>query len=94
MQILDIIWLPHVVDKLLWKHNVTPEEIEDVLFDKPKYRKIQKGHIPGEDLYTALGQTESGRYLIVFLIYKPSREALIISDRDMNYQERKIYERT
>ncbi|MCP4664312.1 MAG: BrnT family toxin [bacterium] len=92
MQIVDIIWLPSVIDKLAWKHNILPEEIEEVLFDKPGYRKVQKGHIPGEDLYSALGQTHSGRYLIVFFVYKATREALILSARDMEPKERRRFE--
>ena len=43
----------------------------------------------GEDLYAALGRTESGRYLIVFFIYKLSGEAFILSARDMDDKERK-----
>jgi hypothetical protein len=67
MYIIDVIWLPYIIDKLAWKHHVTPEEVEEVLFDNPLYRKVQQGHILGEDLYAALGQTEAGRYLIIFL---------------------------
>ena len=93
MRIDDLIWLPHVVDKLAWKHSVSPEEVEEVLFSKPVFRKVQKGHIPGENLYTSLGRTRAGRYLAVFFIYKPSHEALIISARDMDEKERKLYER-
>lgn len=54
MRIDDIVWLPHFVDKLVWKHHVLPEEVEEVLFDNPMYRGVQKGHVPGEDLYAAL----------------------------------------
>jgi len=93
MRIVDIIWLPQVIDKLDSKHNLTPEEVEEALFGNPMYRKVQKGHIPGEDLYAALGRTNAGRYLIVFFIYKPSREALILSARDMDDKERRQYER-
>lgn len=93
MRIENIIWLPHIVDKLAWKHSVTPQEVEEVLFDSPMYRKVQKGHIPGEDMYAALGQTEAGRYLIVFLVYKKNREALLVSARDMSKKEIKLYGR-
>ena len=82
-----------MIDKLDWKHNVTPEEVDEILFDNPLYRKVQKGHIPGEDLYAALGQSEAGRYLIVFFIYKTTQEALILSARDMNKREKRQYER-
>jgi len=93
MRIDNIIWLPHIVDKLSWKHSVTPEEVEEILFDNPLYRKVQKGHIPGENLYAALGRTESGRFLIVFFVYKTTHEALLISARDMTKKEIKQYER-
>jgi hypothetical protein len=59
MRIADIIWFPHVIDKLDWKHNLTPEEVEEALFGNPMYRKVQRGHIPGEDLYAALGRTNA-----------------------------------
>ena len=93
MRIVDLIWLPQIIDKLDWKHGVAPEEVEEVLFGNPMYRKVQKGHIPGEDLYAALGRSDAGRYLIVFFVYKPTREALILSARDMNDKERRQYER-
>ena len=93
MRILDIIWLPEIIDKLDWKHDVTPEEVEEVLFGNPVYRKVQRGHVSGEDLFAALGRTLAGRYLIVFFIYKLTREALILSARDMDGKERRQYER-
>lgn len=93
MRVVDVIWLPHIVDKLSWKHGVTPQEVVETLFDKPMVRKVQKGHIPGEDVYSVMGQTDSGRYLIVFFVYKVTREALILSARDMEHKERRQYER-
>lgn len=93
MRIVDIIWFPQVIDKLDWKHDLTPEEVEEVLFGKPMYRKVQRGHINGEDLYAAFGRTDAGRYLSVFFIYKLTREALILSARDMDDKERRQYER-
>lgn len=93
MQIKDIIFLPAIVDKLDWKHNVNPDEVMDILFGQPLHRKVQKGHIPGEDVYSGMGQTRAGRYLIIFFVYKKTREALILSARDMDRKERKHYER-
>lgn len=93
MRIESIIWLPNIVDKLDWKHNVATEEVEEIFHSKPVYRKVQKGHVPGEDLYASCGQTNSGRYLIIFFIYKPSHKALIISARDMDKKERRKYEK-
>lgn len=93
MYIADIIWLSNVVDKLAWKHSVMPEEVDQVLFSNPLNRKIKKGHRPGEHVYAALGQTDAGRYLIVFYVYKKTKKALILSARDMDRKERKLYEK-
>jgi uncharacterized protein len=93
MYVADLIWLPHIVDKLEWKHHVAPTEVEQVVFGQSLFRTAQKGHVPGEDVYAALGQTEAGRYLVVFFVYKQTREALILSARDMDEQERRQYER-
>ncbi|MEJ5197616.1 MAG: BrnT family toxin [Anaerolineae bacterium] len=93
MYIDYFIWLPDIVDKLLVKHGITQEEAEEVFFDRPKYRFVETGHRPGEDVYAALGQTEAGRYLIVFFIHKRTNTALVLSARDMDESERRRYER-
>jgi uncharacterized protein len=89
----EFFWLPDIVDKLATKHQVTPEEVEEIFFSRPRFRFHEKGRVRGEDMYTALGQTEAGRYLVVFFIVKPSHLALIISARDMTQAERKRYGR-
>jgi uncharacterized DUF497 family protein len=89
----DFIWLPDIVEKLESKHRVLPEEVEEVFFNRPHSRFVEKGHIAGEDVYVALGQTDGGRYLSVFFIHKPGNLALIISARDMDAAERKRYGR-
>ncbi|MGH9759420.1 MAG: hypothetical protein ACREDR_22495 [Blastocatellia bacterium] len=38
-----------------------------------------------------MAQTDAGRYLIVFLIYKKGGQALVVSARDMTESERKLY---
>lgn len=91
MRIDGFIWQEAIVDKLKWKHSLTPDEVEEVFENKPKFLKKEKGKVEGEDLYNAFGQTESGRYLTVFFIYKHSQEALIVTARDMNMKERRYY---
>lgn len=93
MLIDDFIWLPHIVDKLAAKHQVSQDEVEEVFFNEAKYRFVEIGHRTGEDLYAALGQTDAGRYLIVFFIHKSGNTALIVSARDMDQKERRRYER-
>jgi len=83
--------LRDVVDKLASKHDVETFEVEEVFNDKPKIRFVEKGEREGEDVYLALGQTEAGRYLAVLFIYKQTREALILSARDMEAKERRQY---
>ena len=93
MYIDDFIWLPDVVEKLENKHHVLPEEAEEVFFNRPRFYFMEKGHVAGEDLYVALGQTDGGRYLSVFFIRKPGNLALVISARDMDAAERRRYGR-
>jgi uncharacterized DUF497 family protein len=45
------------------------------------------------NMYVALGQTDSGRYLSVFFIHRPGNLALVIGARDMDAAERKRYGR-
>jgi uncharacterized DUF497 family protein len=64
----EVIWRDAFVDKLEAKHGVSADEVEQVLFFKPHVRKAQRGRVKGEDLYVAYGQTDDGRYLVVFFI--------------------------
>jgi uncharacterized DUF497 family protein len=91
VKIIGFIWLEDIVEKLEVKHNVFPEEVEEIFNHKPKIVKMNKGHFRDEDVYRALGQTEAGRYLAIFFIYKLSYEALILSARDMDRKERRSY---
>jgi uncharacterized DUF497 family protein len=94
MKLYEIIWKDQFVEKLVVKHNVVTDEVEQVLFSSPLILKAKKGQVKGEDVYAAYGQTDVGRYLIVFFIYKPQLlAALPISARDMTESERRYYER-
>jgi len=93
MNIEGVIWLTAISDKLAFKHHVEIHEVEEVLTGKPKFRFVEKGEREDENVYMGLGQTESGRYLTVLFIYKKTREALILSARDMAEKEKKIYGR-
>ena len=92
MYIEDCIWLPDILVKLFVKHQVTQKEVEEIFFNRPKYRFVESGYRKGEDVYSA-GQTDAGRYLIVFFIQKEKNLALILSARDMDQKERRRYEK-
>ena len=89
----DIIWLEAVVEKLAWKHQILPSEVEEVLVGKCMIYKKETGKVEGEHLYNVLGRTNEGRYLSVFFIRKLGNKALIITARDMKDNERKRYEK-
>jgi uncharacterized protein len=93
LRITGFMWLEQYVEKLGWKHGATPEEVETVFAVAPRYRFVEKGHVAGENMYAAFGQTDEGRYLIVFFIYKLDGRALIISARDMDDSEKRLYGR-
>ena len=59
---------------------------------KPYFLFVEKGFKTGENVYSALGKTGSGRYLIIFFVHKNNKDALIISARNMSVKERKKYE--
>lgn len=93
VNIVDYIWIPDIVDKLHWKHSVEKWEVIEVLEAAPYIRFSEKGAYPNEDVYAAYGQTDSGRYLVVFFVYKRDKRALILSARNMTPRERRLYER-
>lgn len=93
MRITKIIWLQKIIDKLERKHNITQDEVKQVLANSPQYRFLEKGKIEGEDVYSAYGRTYAGRYVTVIFILKAGSRALIISARDMERKERRQYGR-
>lgn len=93
MQIRGLIWLAEIVEKLEIKHQVEQAEVREVLAGSARFRFVEKGHRRGEDVYSALGQTDSGRFLIIFFVYKADKRAVILSARDMDRSERKLYEK-
>jgi uncharacterized DUF497 family protein len=93
VKITGIIWLEEIVEKLWHKHGVDQSEVKEVFRNAPYFRFVEKGDRKGEDVYSALGRADSGRYLIIFFIYKQDRQALVVSARKMEPVERRQYER-
>ncbi len=91
MQIRGLIWYADIIEKLETKHGVQQDEVREVLNNRPQFRFVEKGHRRDENVYSASGQTESGRYLIAFFIYKKDQRAIILSAREMDNAERKRY---
>ncbi len=91
MKIAGLIWLDDIIDKLVRKHGVQMREAQEVLSSRPHVRFVEKGRRVGEDLYAAYGRTDAGRNLAVFFVYKKTKEALIVSAREMTKSERRSY---
>ncbi|MHB8581549.1 MAG: BrnT family toxin [Ignavibacteriaceae bacterium] len=90
-----IVWIDEIVEKISSIHRVSIDEVEEILYNSPQIRFIEKGNRKDEDVYIALGKTNSGRYLAVLFIYKPEhKEVLILSARDMAQKEKRLYGKT
>ena len=92
MKIIGFVWHEKIIEKLEQKHNVLQYEVREVFENDPKFRYVEKGFQPDENVYAAFGRAISGRYLIVFFIYKTDKQAFVVSARDMTRAERKKYE--
>lgn len=72
------------------RHQVTPEEAEDIFFHEPLVVKSDIWHSKSEKRHYALGQTANGRGL--FVAFTIRRKLIrVISARDMNRNETEIY---
>ena len=85
-------WDRHNIQKNLEKHNVSPVESEQAFFNRPLIVVEDVQHSQYEERFYALGKTDQDRRLfIAFTIRK--KLIRVISSRDMNKKERKIYEK-
>ena len=75
------------------KHRVSASECEQVFFNHPLIAGLDKKHSQCEARCYALGITDEKRKLfIVFTLRK--RLIRVISARDMNKKERKVFEKS
>ncbi len=73
------------------KHSVTASECEQIFFNHPLVSGKNLKHSKQEYRYYALGHTDGGRHLFVVFTIR-NRLIRVISARDMNRKERKVYE--
>ncbi len=90
-EILQIVWLDDIVEKLRWKRGVEESEVIEVLQNRSYYRRKEAGHVPGEHVYGAHGRTDDDRPLSVFFVYTKDQRAIIVSARDMTAKEIERY---
>jgi len=56
LKITDIIWKERFVEKLLSKHGVSIADAEEVILSRPLIRRVSRGRVRGEDVYSAADQ--------------------------------------
>jgi uncharacterized DUF497 family protein len=75
------------------KHGVSAPECEQIFFNKPLITGRDEKHSKQEARFYALGQTDAGRHL--FVVFTICDDLIrVISARDMNRKERKVYEKS
>lgn len=73
------------------KHRVSASECEQVFFNRPLVAGLDQAHSRTEARYHALGVTDAGRPLFVVFTVRGNR-IRVISAREMNRRERKVFD--
>jgi uncharacterized protein len=75
------------------KHGVTQADTEQVFLNEPLFVTPDEKHSESERRYRALGKTKNGRLLTVIFTLRQNNSLIrVISARDMNTKERRLYE--
>jgi len=88
VKIEKISWDQETVDHIC-NHSVSPEEVEEVLFNDMDLPIIMRGK---EGRYLSYGKTNGGRFLFVVWAFK-NRKTKIITARNMTKKEKQFYRR-
>ena len=83
-------WDQGNVEKNWLTHQVTPQECEQLFFNRPMIAADEPKHSRVEKRFFVLGQTDEDRPLFIAFTVRKKR-IRVISARDMNRKERKVY---
>lgn len=86
-------WDVYNRNKNLTAHGVTNEECEETFFDPDKKILEDEMHSENEARYILIGRTNTGRLLFIAFTLRQSK-IRVISARDLNKREQKLYEET
>lgn len=89
-------WRQDRISHIEQKHGITPEEVEEAVFDDPQAILLRGPRSKNRNdsyIYYVLGRTASGRYLVVVLLDQGEGIALLVTARDMSQKERRQYRR-
>ena len=88
MRIEYLHWKEHIVDKIIEKHAVTPDEVEEVIYDgDPEIRKS------GKIRYLIWGQSCAGRYLLIVVEEESQGIFVPLTARDMTESEKRAFKK-
>ncbi|OGH20018.1 MAG: hypothetical protein A3D74_01345 [Candidatus Levybacteria bacterium RIFCSPHIGHO2_02_FULL_37_13] len=74
------------------RHNVTPAEAEEIFFDTKNVLNEDIKHSIVENRFITIGKTKEGR-LLYQVFTKRGNKIRVISARDINKKEVKLYEK-
>ncbi len=89
---LEFEWDSGNKDKNFLKHEVRNREAEEIFSSSPKYFLKDNKHSKIEKRYQIWGRTSKNRKLSIIFTIR-SKKIRIISARDMNMKERRVYEK-
>jgi uncharacterized DUF497 family protein len=89
MTISEILWPADRVDHIA-RHQVSPEEVEEVCFGNPLVLRARSEGL--NPVYHVLGQTLGGRRLLCILIRFPDGRGYPVTARPMTERERQRYQ--
>lgn len=88
MRVDEIVWPDDRVEHIA-RHDVTPEEFENVCFGRSL---IQRAKSEGQNpVYYVLGQTRAGRYLFCVVIAFPDSKGYPVTARSMTDKEKRRF---
>ena len=74
------------------QHNVIPSEAEEIFFDRDNVLDEDIKHSIAENRFILIGKTKKGR-LLYQIFTKRGNKIRVISSRDINKKEVKLYEK-
>ncbi len=87
MWIKDLIWDDHNVEHIAY-HHVEPGEAEEAVWGDAWFKRG-----PGRQRCYAYSRTEAGRYLFIVLDREYNECFYVVTVRDMNEDEKRLYQR-
>jgi uncharacterized DUF497 family protein len=88
MIIEHVRWKDYIVDKIIERHAVTPDEVEEVIYDSdPEIRRF------GKNRYLIWGQSCAGRYLFIVVEEESHGVFVPLTARDMTESEKRAFKK-